>query len=213
MISISIIGEKMNNNEILKKLISERPMFHGRENAGTEQCAITPDILNWISNHLKRDSVTLETGCGHSTVVFMLHSRLHYAISPFYQEHEVIKKWCKENNIATENTKFIASASQEIIHSLQFDSYLDMVLIDGDHAFPAPFIDWYYTADKIKKGGILIVDDTQLITGNILQEFLLEEKARWVCIEQTRKTAIFKKITSDPVAKGIPWTQQPYVKK
>lgn len=203
---------KIDNSEILKRLINERPMFHGRERAGTEQYAITPDILNWISNHLKRDSVTLETGCGHSTVVFMLYSKVHYAISPFYQEHDEIKKWCTANGIPMKNTQFIVSTSQEIIHSIQFDSKLDMVLIDGDHAFPAPFIDWYYTADWIKKGGILIVDDTQLITGKILKEFLLEEKNRWNCIWETNKTSIFKKIASDPVAKGIPWIKQPYVK-
>ena len=25
-------------------------------------------------------------------------------------------------------------------------TFTDLVLIDGDHAFPMPFIDWYYTA-------------------------------------------------------------------
>lgn len=203
----------MNNNEILQKLINERPMFHGRKNAGTQQYAVTSDILKWINNNLQRDSVTLETGCGYSTIVFTLHTKKHYAISPFYQEHDIIKEWCNNNDIPTENTIFIVSASQEIIHSLQFDNALDMVLIDGDHAFPAPFIDWYYTADRIKRGGILIVDDTQLTTCNILHEFLMEEKTRWSCIEQTRKTSIFIKITSEPVAKGIPWIKQPYVKK
>lgn len=203
----------MNNNEIFKKLISEKPMFHGRANAGTEQYAITSDILNWINNNLQSDSVTLETGCGYSTIVFMLHSKKHYAISPFYQEHAEIEKWCRNNNLSTGNTKFIVSSSQEALPSIQLNDGLDMVLIDGDHAFPASFIDWYYTADRIKKSGILIVDDTQLTTGKILKEFLLEEKTRWTCIEETKKTSIFKKITSDPVAKGIYWIEQPYVKK
>jgi hypothetical protein len=39
---------------------------------------------------------------------------------------------------------------------------LDLVLIDGDHAFPASFIDWYYTAEQVKLGGYVIVDDTNL---------------------------------------------------
>lgn len=181
------------NYEILQKLIAELPMFHGRENAGTQQYAITHDILQWINNNLQRDSVTLETGCGYSTVVFMLYSKVHYAISPFWQEHEEIKKWCADKGVSIENTKFIESASQEIIHSLQFEEELDMVLIDGDHAFPAPFIDWYYTADKIKKHGILIVDDTQLITGKILKEFLLEEKQDGNVLSRAEKPQYLKK--------------------
>lgn len=88
---------------------------------------------------------------------------------------------------------------------------LDLVLIDGDHAFPSPFIDWYYTADRINKGGYVIVDDTQLSTGRILHDFLCLEKKRWKLHRVIGKTSIFKKMASGNVAEGIFWIQQPFV--
>jgi hypothetical protein len=83
------------------------------------------------------------------------------------------------------------------------------LLIDGQHAFPTPFIDWYYTADKLRVGGILIIDDTQLWTGQVLKQFLLEE-AEWSLIEEfSARTVIFRKEKDYSHEKW--WGQQPYV--
>jgi predicted O-methyltransferase YrrM len=193
-------------------LLDERPWFHGRKNAGTQSYPIADDVLEWIFENLMTRSVTLETGCGYSTIVFALKSAHHAVISPAPQEHDLIKKWCEAHEIAFDNIEFIAAASQEVIHSLKSKEELDMVLIDGDHAFPAPFIDWYYTADRLKCGGYVIVDDTQLITGKILRDFLLAEakEKRWEVAKIIGKTAIFKRISSSPVARNIPWIHQPY---
>jgi predicted O-methyltransferase YrrM len=159
-------------------LLSRKPRFHGREKAGTEHYPLSDDVLQWLFEHVQPGAVTLETGCGYSTVVFALLGRYHTVISPFYQEHDIIKKWCLSHDIPVKNMEFIAALSQDVIHGLTGGEMLDMVLIDGDHAFPAPFIDWYYTAERIKQGGCVIVDDTQLITGGILKDFLLTEKGR-----------------------------------
>jgi len=198
-------------NQYLELLLTERPKFHGREHAGTEHYAIADDVLRWITKHVAPGARTLETGCGYSTVVFALVSNEHTAISPFPQEHNLIKHWCTSHGISVEQIHFLAAPSQNTVYNLP-DIPLDVVLIDGDHAFPAPFIDWYYTADLLKCGGLLIVDDTQLTTAKILKDFLSHEKDRWSCHAELGKTTIFKKLLSSPVARGIPWTKQPYVK-
>ncbi len=197
----------------LESLFRERPKFHGREKAGTEHYPIGDDVLKWVFENLAPGSVTLETGCGYSTVVFSMISGHHTVISPFPQEHELIKKWCLSRGLPVEHIEFIASFSQEVIHTLgnRDEQDLDMVLVDGDHAFPAPFIDWYYTADRIIQGGYFLVDDTQLITGKILKDFLLAENQRWKCEIEMGKTTVFKKMVSSPAARGIPWIKQPYV--
>jgi predicted O-methyltransferase YrrM len=196
----------------LNRLIDEKPIFHGRKNAGTQQYAISDEVLKWMYGNLESGSITLETGCGYSTIVFALISAHHTVISPFPQEHDLIKNWCEAHDIKIGNIEFIAAPSQEVIHSLGKKGDLDMVLIDGDHAFPAPFIDWYYTADRIKCGGYVIVDDTQLITGKILRDFLLAEsiEKRWESAKIMGKTAVFKRMSSSPVARDIPWIHQPY---
>jgi len=197
----------------LNTLLRQKPRFHGRENAGTADYSISDKVLRWISQNSEPRGVTLETGCGYSTVVFSLVSSRHTVISPFPQEHELIKKWCLALEHSPDNIEFIASFSQDVVHTPgdREGPDLDTVLIDGDHAFPAPFIDWYYTADRIKRGGLLIVDDTQLVTGKILRDFLLAETKRWKCLVEIGKTAVFQKTTDAPAAKGVPWIDQPYV--
>jgi len=205
--------KKSGVEEKLAALLREKPRFHGRETAGTADYSISDKVLHWISQNSEPGGVTLETGCGYSTVVFSLVSSRHTVISPFPQEHELIKKWCLGLEHSPDNIEFIASFSQDVVHTLGGgeEPDLDTVLIDGDHAFPAPFIDWYYTADRIKRGGHVIVDDTQLVTGKILRDFLLAETKRWECLTEIGKTAVFRKITADPAARGVPWINQPYV--
>ncbi len=206
-------GKKIIQKEKLEALLTERPKFHGREDAGTVNYAISDDVIRWMTENLPNNAATLETGCGYSTVGFALFSSRHTVISPFPQEFELLQKWCLENQVDVEHVEFIASISQIVIHSLENQHPLDMVLIDGDHAFPGPFIDWYFTADRIKKGGFVVVDDTQLITGQILKEFLQAEAQRWSLECELGKTSIFKKSVSTPVAEGIPWIHQPYVNR
>ena len=72
------------------------------------------------------------------------------------------------------------------------------MLIDGSHAFPAPFIDWLYTASALKVGGHLIVDDTQLWTGHVLKQFL-DEEAGWALRHAyAGRSAVFVKERGSP---------------
>ena len=197
---------------ILDQLLTERPAFHGREDAGTKDYSINTGVLKWITENLETAEATLETGCGYSTALFSALAKEHTAISPFPQEHQLIKKWLIEKNFDPSNIKFIAEFSQNAIYNLD-NKPLDLVLIDGDHAFPAPMIDFYYSAEKIKKGGYLIIDDIQIITGEIMFKFLQCETERWKFITQSGKTVIFERITDSPVIEGIMWPHQPFCEK
>ena len=197
--------------EVLKCMLSGRPKFHGQTNAGTQDYAIEEPVLRWILDHAPAGGQTLETGCGYTTIAFALRSSRHTAISPFPGEHELIRRWCADNGVPTVGIEFIAAPSQRVVPQITGRAF-DMVLIDGDHAFPAPFIDWYYTAEMVKQNGYVLVDDTQLVTGKILRDFLLDETGRWVLDSEIGKTAIFRRVTASPVVEGLWWGQQPYVK-
>lgn len=88
--------------------------------------------------------------------------------------------WMQENKVKTSGNEFFPQYSQRVLPEItgnnKLEKALDMMLIDGGHAFPSPSIDWYYLADTVKEGGYLVVDDTQLITGEILKDFLCMEK-------------------------------------
>lgn len=86
---------------------------------------------------------------------------------------------------------------------------LDLILIDGHHGFPTPFLDWYYTADPLRVGGLLIVDDTQLWTGHTLKQFLLRQPGWEVAKDFAPRSVVFRK--SDPVSVNTHHEDQPYV--
>lgn len=202
---------EINPKGLVKSLYSERPKFHGREDAGTYNYSIKPNVLNWIADNVPKNSNCLETGCGYTTVLLSAISKKHTVISPFKQEHDLIKSWCKDNNISCDHVTMIPQISQDVVPNLEIED-LDFILIDGDHAFPAPFIDWYYTADKLKIGGFLVVDDTHIPTGTILRDFLLKEVDRWSLVKDIGTTAVFKRISEANVARDVLFIQQPYCK-
>ncbi len=56
-----------------------------------------------------------------------------------------------------------------------------------------PIIDWYYTADKLKIGGVLVIDDTHLWSASILIDFLKSDSG-WRSLGRIgRRTFAFRK--------------------
>jgi hypothetical protein len=191
-------------------LFTQRPSFHGELSAGSENYAITREVCDWLAEHVPQGSRTLETGCGYSTVSFLCRSGRHSVYSPFAGEHDLIRRWCASQGIDTSHVTFFAEPSQQALPARPREQ-LDVVLIDGDHAFPAPFIDWYYLADDVAPNGLLLVDDTHLTTGRILFDFLVSERTRWQLVCELGKTAVFRRVNSEAVAIGKSWADQPYV--
>jgi predicted O-methyltransferase YrrM len=186
---------------IVASLISERPMLH----AG--QWAIDPAVLNWIAGAVQPGMLTLETGAGHSTIAFLAAGADHTAISPAPEEHKRISEWCGDHGI-NHRASFIDARSQDVLPTLQVGE-LDVVLLDGWHAFPIPMLDWYFTAPKLAVGGRMIIDNTEIKPVRILADFLRAEEGRWALETQFRATAVFRKIAADVVDTGE-WYTQPY---
>jgi predicted O-methyltransferase YrrM len=199
----------------IQTLLQAQPNFHAVYNDVTlveEDCcnwSIDPTILEWIAQNVQPGFATLETGCGYSSVAFAVAGAQHTVLSPIAAEHLAIQRWCAAESIDLSRVEFLAQASQDVIHSLP-QTPLDVVLIDGDHAFPMPMIDWYYTAERVKAGGMMLVDDTQIITGKILKDFLAMETDRWKLVGDFDKTSVFQRITSAPVTRGVWFGMQPY---
>jgi hypothetical protein len=128
-------------------------------------------------------------------------------ISPIIEEHQRIRQWCEANEIDLSNLDFRLARSEEVLPALD-PKPLDLVLIDGWHAFPAPFLDWFFTAKRLVVNGYVIVDDTQLKAVRILRDFLEAERGRWELVARFKRTDIFRKISRD-VFIGE-WHTQPY---
>src|SRR4051812_7899693 len=116
-----------------------------------EPWALDSQTLERLAAVVPDGATTLETGVGESTVVFLAKAARHIAIGPDEREAEAIRAFFVEHGIPTENFEFHVGISERVLPVLDLPQ-LDVVLIDGQHAFPAPFLDWFYTADQLRQG-------------------------------------------------------------
>lgn len=171
--------------------------------------ALSPDTLRLIERVVRSGDHTLETGAGISSVLFALLGTEHTVITPDAGEVARLKAYCQRHGVATGRVRFLIGYSQDVLPALAVGE-LDLVLVDGSHAFPVPFLDWYYTAAHLREGGLLVIDDTQLWTGRTLRDFLLAEEG-WRHECSLHRSAVFRKV--GPFNPATSWVHQPYVKR
>jgi hypothetical protein len=191
----------------LRDVLENPPRLH-RDGAGEAvSWGLMEEILHFIEGQVTAGAATLETGAGISTILFALMGTVHSCITPNGAEAERIMSYCRQHGIATDRLSFHVAGSEAVLPH-QEPTPLDLVLIDGRHAFPTPFIDWYYTADRLKVGGVLVIDDTQLWTGRMLRDFLATEPEWALRAEFSTRAVAFTKRGEGSHRKE--WTDQPY---
>lgn len=188
----------------LKSLLNTCPAVHGDVTFG-----IGTDTLRFLDKHVTSESRTLETGAGLSTLVFAYKGAAHTCVTPWDLEVLRIKQHCMKCDIPAEKLTFVVGSSGEVLPRLFDSGPLDLVLIDGGHGFPMPFVDWLYCAPRLNVGGILIVDDTHLWTGAVLRDFLTED-SDWRLEAYFAYGVAFKKIK---LFRNKEWTEQSFVLK
>jgi len=192
----------------LDDLLKIQPKLHRGPKGEPYSWRVSDDVLSFIDRHVSEGSTTLETGAGVSTVLFALKGAHHLCIVPDEEEVLRIKAFCREHDICTDKLKFEIERSEYILPRLEVEG-LDLVLIDGAHGFPIPFIDWHYSAERLKVGGMLIIDDTQVWTGHVLKMFLLAEPEWRLETDYPPRTVVFTKL-KDGVCGKNEWAQ-PYI--
>jgi predicted O-methyltransferase YrrM len=192
----------------LQELLSDSPRLHRVGPGVPISYQLSDQALHFIDRNVSENSYTLETGAGISTVLFTSKRANHICIVPEPDLADRVREYCQQRSISVDRLNFHIGKSETILPGLAVQE-LDLVLIDGQHAFPTPFIDWYYTADKLRVGAMLLIDDIQLWTGRVLKEFLNEEP-EWSLIEElSGRTAVFVKKKEYNHDKW--WGQQPYI--
>lgn len=216
---------------VLEKILADRPNLHSGETETTQEiaerdtiyrgsvlenlnndlpacCGIDPDVARFIYDSVSEESFTLETGSGLSTLVFALKGSRHTVVTPNEDEFTKIKEYARGNQISLDRVEFVAQASDQYLPQCTVNE-LDFVFIDGKHAFPWPMLDWFYTADKLKVGGICLLDDLELASVAILRDFLSEDP-RWKSLRSFRRhTIAFRKVAGQ--VHGVAWHMQPYL--
>jgi predicted O-methyltransferase YrrM len=192
----------------LQALLASPPKLHKDRMGNLVSYQACEEVLDFIDLYVTKDSRTLETGAGISTILFAIKGSEHMCIAPGQGQFDRIQQYCRDRQISADRINFQCHYSEQILPQLNIQP-LDLVLIDGCHGFPIPFIDWFYAASHLKKDGILIVDDTQLWTGEVLKEYLRSEP-EWELVQDiAHRAVIFRKLQATIPTKE--WDRQPYI--
>ena len=168
---------------------------------------INVELARFLDENVRPGMVTLETGAGLSTLVIGRKGvSSHIAITPSADEVQAIRRFFQQVGIDAAFLTTVASRSQDYLPTTDLPA-LDLVLIDGDWSFPVPFIDWYYTAESLKVGGVMVIDDTHMITRTILADFMRAD-AKWEEVGRYRRGqfAVYRK-ARHPIHDGKPAAQ------
>ena len=189
-------------------LVSNPPRLHIGPDGTPAGYAVSAGVLRYLDTVLESGQCTLETGAGVSTILFAMKGTRHTSIAPAAPLFERIRACLAESGLPGDGITLVNERSEAYLPSLECEP-LDLVLIDGRHAFPSPFIDWYYTEPHLKVGGLLLVDDTPIWTGRVLRDFL-REAPEWESVTDIEgRTAVFRKLADGGHQKF--WPDQPFV--
>jgi 2-polyprenyl-3-methyl-5-hydroxy-6-metoxy-1,4-benzoquinol methylase/glycosyltransferase involved in cell wall biosynthesis len=188
---------------VFNRMTENPPKIHGD---GTVDWGLGDDVLNFIFKQASGGMKTLETGCGISTIVFALKGTTHFAITPSTDEMERIKQYCLQEGIPTDKISFRIGKSEDVLPNLEVKDF-DIVLIDGCHGFPVPFLDWYYLSERLKVNGLVIIDDIQLWPCRVLCDFLKTEP-EWAVESIFSRSMVFRKLKNVSIKE---WKEPPFI--
>jgi precorrin-6B methylase 2 len=193
-------------SEVVDRLMDERPQFHQSTSGEDVNWGIQDRVLFWLAENVQPGDRTLEIGCGYSTIVFAAAGADHTAIAPAEHEFERIRDWLQSHELPA--VRLVSGFSQNVLPNFDLTD-LDLVLIDGDHGFPFPTIDWFYTVHRLKVGGRLVLDDIHMRAVGVLHDFLAQEQGRWKLCQTFARSSVFQKLVADPFS-GVTWRHQPW---
>ena len=194
------------DDALLERLATASGLFHRGPDGETLSRALTVEPLRALVAELRPGMRTLETGCGGTTVAFAAAGTRHTAVTPNGDEIERIRAFCERNAISLESVDFVVGSSDRVL--VDWSEPLDLVLVDGAHRVPFPFLDWHYTSSQLKVGGLLFLDDVPIPAVHLLFDFLRrEDEWRLVAIHGD-KLAVFEKTVQLPDDATLDWEAQ-----
>ena len=171
---------------------------------------LNPAVLRAIANHAARIGArdTAESGCGLSTVLLSTVAERHTCFT--IAAGNSLERVQNVPHLRQDRVNFVVGPSQVTIPRHSFSRPLDLVLIDGPHGFPFAHVEYYFFYQRIRKGGILVVDDIHIPTVRQLYDVLRDEKM-WVHVDEVLTTAFFQRSDAplfDPYGDG--WERQQF---
>ena len=173
--------------------------------------ALLKELHAFMQARLPAEPEILETGAGNSTIFFLLsRPKRLVSIDPNDSIHERIDAYCTSRGIRHEAYESYNASSDAVLPQLaaQWPKCFDFALIDGNHGWPAVFVDFCYTLQLLRRGGFIAIDDTRLHSVAELVR-LLDAQPGFRRALDLSKLVVFEKVTE---ATRMPeWSGQPYI--
>ena len=133
-----------------------------------------------------------ETGCGGSTIV-LSHASAHHTAFALEGPDRTISELRAHANLRGERVVFVEGETRFTLPAHAFADRLDLVLLDGPHAYPLPQLEFVYLFPQVRVGGWMVLDDIQIPSVHELFRFMKMES--WVVLEEVVvRTAFFRKL-------------------
>jgi predicted O-methyltransferase YrrM len=186
--SVGISPRSHAADRLLAEIRRDPPKAHPSAPAGV--WSATLDCLEFIYAHAK-GKVTLETGCGASTIIFAAVASEHTSVFLSPSEGDAVSRWCIDHGVDISALTLAPGSSPEVLATMAHDP-IDVLFIDGCHAHPFPQLDWYLAGPRVRAGGIAIVDDIQLPGPASLHRFLRRDN-RWELLTDAGYWSAFRR--------------------
>jgi hypothetical protein len=192
-------GPRLAGAELVDFVLAHPPRVHDTGTIGP------PEGVWWterscyelLAERCRPGDRTLETGLGASTMLFAALGTRHTCVVPSATEVDLLVAHCHAQGVPTDDVAFVIGLSRDVLPSLPRDE-LDAFLVDGGHGFPTPMIDWLYGGSRLRRGGLLVLDDLQLPAVGVLTDYL-DRDARWVDVARTAKWAAYERDDEGPI--------------
>jgi hypothetical protein len=192
--------------QAIESVLADPPNVHASAPRGvwdTEASA-----YRFMAEQCEPGSRTLETGLGISTLLFGLWGTDHTCVVGDQGEVDRLVAHAEARAIDLGKVRFEVGRSDNVLPALDAGP-LDLVLVDGSHAFPLAIIDWYYAAGHLRAGGLVVLDDVQLTQVSLGLRRFLDRDPRWTSVAGTRKWAAYRRETEHSLSEE--WLDQEFV--
>jgi hypothetical protein len=188
--------------EAFRRALEDPPQVHPDASSGVYSTSL--ECYELMSDRVGGSSVTLETGLGLSTVLFALLGCEHTSIFGDAAEGDALAEWAGQRGIDLAKVHLYSDGSEVVLPTLNVPE-LDLFFIDGQHGYPVPQMDWLFGAGRLRRGGVVVVDDLQLWAPAQLADFL-DADSRWRQLERHFKWAAYERLSEGPLNSDF-WNQ------
>lgn len=195
------------------RLVRDRPSLQIDRLARPVDYGISRRLVPYLCDLISPGTRTIETGSGLSTLVCLLCGAEHVAISPDAGEPDRIRAAAREYGIPTDHYTPVTARSEDVLPHWTGPRDFSLALIDGNHAFPAPSLDWFFVTRLLAVGAAVVIDDTQLWPCRIVADVLDREAGCWERLARTERFAIYRLLVAPEKVLARGWRHQPYVNR